>query len=248
MKRWLWIFGICAALTGAADAQGAWHQPEGHGISVPEIRQEREEPAENEKTVIYRDVEGITRIPEVLDEDENGGPYELKERQRSRERWEADFAFTVIFEDYGADFYLLEGEKLAAGGETPFFEDRGELLLSAIGADPSDYVVEQVEWNGESYRNEAGILCRNALATGKRRLWDEQVVYRSAGENDWDEKKEKKGTAVGEESGEETARPGSGFASLLFRAAAVILSLGLLLLLIGAVLYWLRERKKKKDD
>ena len=202
-----------------------------------------------EKQVVFRDVEGITEIPETLPGEDNEAPWQLAERERLRERWEDNFSFPVIFEKYGSDFYLLEGQKIAAGGDTPFYEDRGALLLSAIGVSPADYVVEQVVWDGESYRNEEGILCRSALASGKKRVWDEAVLYRTVEIED--ETGEAGGQAAGERapdgaSGSE--REGESWLSLLFRAAALMLSLGLLLLAAAALAAWIRKKKKEKEE
>ena len=70
-----------------------------------------------EKQVVFRDVEGITEIPETLPGEDNEAPWQLTERERLRERWEDNFSFPVIFEKYGSDFYLLEGQKIAARSE-----------------------------------------------------------------------------------------------------------------------------------
>ncbi|HIZ79457.1 MAG TPA: hypothetical protein IAA17_06675 [Candidatus Lachnoclostridium stercorigallinarum] len=233
MKKWLCILGLSAAVVWTAGMSG-------ENVSAASA-------PTGEKTVVYRDAEGITEIPQTVEGENGEGPYYLAERERLRERWEDDFAFTVVFEEYGSDFYMLEGVKLAAGRKEPFNEDRGGLLLSAIGVSPEDYAVEQVVWNGESYRNEDGVLCRNALATGKKRVWDERVIYRSGKEENGEKPAGRNVPEQGNRGSRETKQESSG-AGLWFRAAALILSLGLLLLFAAAVLYWYREKKKKAEQ
>ena len=82
----------------------------------------------------------------------------------------------MIFRNYGADVYYLNGTAVK-GGEEPFQEECGDLLLGAIGQSRENYLVEGVAWDGESYVDESGVPCRRALAVGKKRVWSERTVY-----------------------------------------------------------------------
>ena len=103
---------------------------------------------------------------------------------------------------------------------------------------------------GQKIRNRLGwILCRSALASGKKRVWDEAVLYRTV------EIEDGTGEAGGQAAGERapdgasgSEREGESWLSLLFRAAALMLSLGLLLLAAAALAAWIRKKKKEKEE
>ena len=141
MKRRLAICVLAALWLGGAQVYG-------------------EEYVEDSRTVIYRQVEGASRIPEELSVD-GGETYRLEEREIFDERWEDGFSFPVIFRNYGADVYYLNGTAVK-GGEEPFQEECGDLLLGAIGQSRENYLVEGVAWDGESYVDENGVPCRRA--------------------------------------------------------------------------------------
>ena len=52
-----------------------------------------------------------------------------------------------------------------------------ELLLREIGVSPEDYQILDFEWDGEAYADDTGELCRNGVASGKKRMRDYRVLY-----------------------------------------------------------------------
>lgn len=50
-------------------------------------------------------------------------------------------------------------------------------LLKELGKKEEDYRIESIDWAGEAYRDENGVLCRDARASGSRRVWDCRAVY-----------------------------------------------------------------------
>ena len=231
MKRRLAICVLAALWLGGAQVYG-------------------EEYVEDSRTVIYRQVEGASRIPEELSVD-GGETYRLEEREIFDERWEDGFSFPVIFRNYGADVYYLNGTAVKSG-EEPFQEECGDLLLGAIGQSRENYLVEGVAWDGESYVDESGVPCRRALAVGKKRVWSERTVYWGRRLAQEEPETEAQVIVLGspmediflpaEAAGEEGEK-----LALLVRAAVAVLSLGILLLLAAGAVCWVRERKREKE-
>ena len=248
MGNFMCVWALTAVLTGGmmGDAAGTAAQVETGGTAY--------------RAVVYREAEAVTEIPEVFAED--GEIYRLQGQEKIGERWEADFSLLVIFEEYGADSYLLNGQEVTAGEETPFVEDRGEELLALAGLDPAYYQVEEVVWDGESYVDENGLRCRKALASGRKRVWDVRAVYRGDGAGVEDVSEEERGVLVDENAGEVDSRggevknvsepsAGDGTFRYLVRAAVTALSLGAVLMAVGGGMYlwiWRRKRREEKKN
>ena len=50
-------------------------------------------------------------------------------------------------------------------------------ILSDLNLDPELYKINSIEWDGEAYTNEDGVLCRKAAAVGNRVINDYEVIY-----------------------------------------------------------------------
>lgn len=87
--------------------------------------------------------------------------------------WDDDFRFTIRIIDYNADSYMLGTEEIPAGADLNNYK---ELFLEELGLDPEFYVVENVAWDGDEYE-EAGSICRNAVATGKKYKKEYEITY-----------------------------------------------------------------------
>ena len=135
--------------------------------------------------VIYREVSRDMEAPqtaqmEVWDE-ESGKTFEaalpFQSASFEEERWSGDFAFTVTFHTYGADYYRLGELTIPHDPKGPSLWTYRAELLEALGKREEDYRIESIGWDGEAYRDENGILCRDARASGSRRVWDCRAVY-----------------------------------------------------------------------
>lgn len=135
--------------------------------------------------VIYREVSRDMEAPqtaqmEVWDE-ESGKTFEaslpLQSASFEGERWSGDFSFTVTFHTYGADYYRLGELVIPHDPEAPSLWAYRDGLLKELGKGEEDYRIESIDWDGEAYRDENGILCRDARASGSRRVWDCRAVY-----------------------------------------------------------------------
>ncbi|MCI8658946.1 MAG: hypothetical protein HFG54_01685 [Lachnospiraceae bacterium] len=136
-----------------------------------------------EREEIIGPAEGITQLPEnILVEVQEGGKTEavschLKEKTIIREAWQDGFQFPVIFHRYQAGSYWLGDHLIFGEGEKPRLAECEELLLREIGVSPEDYQILDFEWDGEAYADDTGELCRNGVASGKKRMRDYRVLY-----------------------------------------------------------------------
>lgn len=89
------------------------------------------------------------------------------------EFWDEGFSFPVTVTGYDADYYYL-GETQVESVEK--LSDYGELLLMSLGLSEDQYQVTDVSWDGEPYE-ENGILCRRALARGKKKIRTVMITY-----------------------------------------------------------------------
>ena len=137
------------------------------------------------KTIIYNDLEYLDELMAELSvevTDEVTGRTEwilcrLTGSEITGERWEEDFAVPVICYSYPSDLYYL--------GDVPVTEDQlvaedgacRDDILEYLDLPRSDYMIEQVVWDGDAYENEQGEPCRRAIAYGKRRLRNCRTVY-----------------------------------------------------------------------
>ncbi|MDO5407680.1 MAG: hypothetical protein Q4F28_10190 [Eubacteriales bacterium] len=146
-------------------------------------------PAENqvvEQERIFEQIEGMTDIPETVEwkaehtEDRRRGKAvcTAESVEILREWWSGDFSFPVQFHCYDAEYYQLGGELIPSDEVRPQLDGYEELLLEIAGVPAEGYRVTDIRWDGEAYLDEAGILCRNAVASGEKLLRDYQVRYR----------------------------------------------------------------------
>lgn len=141
-----------------------------------------------EQEILYEGVENRSMIPETRDitsdEEFSGlkveGRYPVLRTKKVKEEWRDDFTFPVVFHSYGAEEYELGGEKVTMSQEGLEAEAYEEALLSEIGVTQEDYRVTKVVWAGSPYMDENDVLCRNAVASGKRRVRDYLVTYGGA--------------------------------------------------------------------
>ena len=137
------------------------------------------------KEVVYEAVEGKdmipSRIPVSVTDDATGqqmeGIDEISGQEFGEERWEENFSFPVTFHEYGLEGYWLGETVFKLEDDTPDFHGYEAELLALIGVSNEEYTVETVTWDGEAYEDSEGILCRNAVASGKKLVSDCKAVY-----------------------------------------------------------------------
>lgn len=162
----------------------AWALPDGGGAAVAEMETGKPvaEMAEVEQTVFLEGVEPVVGVPgEMMIEYEGTKEYyPVKSAKYLGERWVGDFEFPVLFYVYDAGYYQLGDVRVPRQERNPGLEGYEAALLQVMGLSGEDYVIEQVVWDGAAYDNDEGICCRNALARGRKRVEDYEVVYGGA--------------------------------------------------------------------
>lgn len=136
--------------------------------------------------VVYEAVEGKdvipARIPVSVTDDATGqqmdGIAEISGQEFGGERWEENFSFPVTFHEYGLEGYWLGEQVFKLKEDTPDFHGYEGELLALIGVSGEEYTVDSVTWDGETYEDSEGVLCRNAVASGKKLVSDCKAVYR----------------------------------------------------------------------
>ena len=229
--------------------------------------------------VIYEEVNRGQAVPEtaemeVMDE-ESGQAFTAKlglyRAEYVNERWKGDLSFIVTFHSYGADYYRLGDVKVPHSAEKPQLEDCRTELLAAAGLSEEDCRIEGCSWSGEAYADENGVLCRDAEASGMRRVFDCRAVYsgmtalpdyhkyRLTAEYEKVEKVKRQEENVWKESGEGTVEADEGGlapvpeqetlpAWLLWLKRGLTVSIGLFLIAAAILAFaWLRKKASELE-
>lgn len=145
------------------------------------------EPAVKEGTKTYASavvpyvLEGRQEPPEkavvALIDDATGTEYERElprlEVMEKESFWDNEFSFSVTVSGYDLDGFLLGETEIPAGSDLAVY---GKEFLEFLELPEDCYKVETVEWDGECYEQD-GALCRNAIASGVKRMRNVEVKY-----------------------------------------------------------------------
>jgi len=141
--------------------------------SVPEYRT---------KTVVYRDIEDGQSAPATQTiefEDRDTGitfdaELDLISSEVTETRWSDEFVFPIAITNYGADEYDLNGTIVKK--DEPLI-DHASTFLALLGLNPEYYEINKIEWAGEPYTNADGVVCRNAAASGRKKIQTIKATY-----------------------------------------------------------------------
>lgn len=131
-------------------------------------------------TIPY-ELEGMQTAPETavltIKDEATGNHFERevprKEIMEKDMVWKDDFSFPITVFGYGADVFYLGDHEVPANADLAQY---GEQLLEYLGLPMECYMVDEVEWSGEPYEQD-GMICRNAVAYGKKLVRYVDVVY-----------------------------------------------------------------------
>ncbi len=134
--------------------------------------------------VEYLAVEKEGQIPPSLEferkEEETGrkgeGRLFCSEVSASEFYWDEGFQVALRFYDYNADTYQLQGREIPREKALEYLLENPQMLLEAVGCTPAGYQLDGIIWNGDSYMLQE-TLCRDALAYGKRLVYDCTAEY-----------------------------------------------------------------------
>ncbi len=104
--------------------------------------------------------------------------YANKIAVEKRSQWESSY-IDIHFTGYDAERYQWNGIMVEKNEQNPLKGYHKELLQSVgvTAGQMKNYRVGQISWTGEAYRNEKGILCRDARATIRRKRNIYRVMY-----------------------------------------------------------------------
>ena len=223
-----------------------------------------------EKTEVYREVEGAETLPPYVDsrQEENGarisGRLYMQESRVLGEEWREDFQAPVTFYSYGADEYELGGIKISGEDILDSALAEQELLLGEMGLSSEAYHITSMDWDGESFMDETGQVCRRASARGERLLRDYEAVYRGQvqvvepvsyevsavyepaelGNISNSEKEQEEALVLEPEAAEEP----DPFLRWIRTGVTVTAALGVSGILLGIVLYFTGKNRRKSQE
>lgn len=95
-----------------------------------------------------------------------------------RTQWK-DSYITIHFTGYDANRYQWNGMIVEKNEESPLKGYKSELLQSVgiYGSEMKNYKVGNIFWTGKAYRNQKGVLCRDAKAAIKKKISIYRVSY-----------------------------------------------------------------------
>ena len=138
-----------------------------------------------EGLIILADKEGTIKSPRVeidpnapMLTDENGNQYAqcyvydfslpLKETKAGDPVW-IEFSAPMIFTDYGAAYYKLNANTyLPHADSAPVVDGYEDAILEYLGLSGYSYRIGYAAWDGGTYTNSSGVLCRDAVMYGER--------------------------------------------------------------------------------
>lgn len=82
--------------------------------------------------------------------------------------WE-DTYIDIVFESYNSNIFRWNGVTVSKDTSTPLAGYEKQLLQS-VGADTSNYRILKTYWNGDTYTDSNGVICRNARADVQRKV------------------------------------------------------------------------------
>ena len=88
-----------------------------------------------------------------------------------------EFKFDITFYVTNGRYFRYKDKLVTYNENTPDVMQFSDEILSDLNLDPELYKINSIEWDGEAYTNEDGVLCRKAAAVGNRVINDYEVVY-----------------------------------------------------------------------
>ena len=135
-------------------------------------------------TLLLKDYEGIDEIPETYKVEIADNPFQtvteytlpIKEAERVNERWEDSFTFDIVVEHADSGLFQIGNEVISLNQTVDPFAGNEGLLLELIGVPNDAYQIDHTAWAGDMYEQN-GILYRNAVAYGKKLVYDLEISY-----------------------------------------------------------------------
>ena len=135
-------------------------------------------------TLLLKDYEGIDEISETYKVEIADNPFQtvtdytlpVTETKRVNERWEDSFTFDIVVEHADSGLFQIGNEVISLNQTADPFAGNEGLLLKLIGVPKDAYQIDHTAWAGNMYEQN-GILYRNAVAYGKKLVYDLEISY-----------------------------------------------------------------------
>lgn len=95
--------------------------------------------------------------------------------KKTADTWE-DTYIDILFVAYDARHFIWNGIQVEKDEQEPLRGYEKELLES-VGGSEADHRIRGISWNGKSYRDRNGVLCRRARADVRKRVSHYRVDY-----------------------------------------------------------------------
>lgn len=89
--------------------------------------------------------------------------------------WE-DTYIDITFTSYNASEFIWNGITVKKNEDEPL-KGYETQLIESVGGNKSDYEVSKIYWTGKAYKNDKGVLCRDARADVRKRSYYYRVNY-----------------------------------------------------------------------
>ncbi|MBO5485028.1 MAG: hypothetical protein J5979_07450 [Lachnospiraceae bacterium] len=172
--------------------------------------------------------------------------------RRKAKKWQ-NVSVNIRFISYDADVFQWKGFNVQKNEKHPLKGYEQELLESVAG-DATGYRLKKIAWNGKTYRNQKGILCRDASAVIQKKAERYRVTYQGTRKV-----KAKKGTKyISLYEGKKKIATGENTYTICAKALyqqkeekvpALGITIGILfaIVLVIGVVFILRQSKSKKQ-
>lgn len=136
-----------------------------------------------QQEIYYDYVEGAAEIPRQVTvtvregEQETEAVCTLQKIEEEAAVWQEGFVLPITFHVYDADSYQFGSQIVSHSEEKPQLEGHEEALLEAAGLSGEQYRIRDIVWEGDSYTDENGQLCRDAAAIGDKLVRSCRAYY-----------------------------------------------------------------------
>ncbi len=108
-------------------------------------------------------------------------PLHLDRVEQSNPQWVSDVSVPVTIKGVDTAYISFGDEMIPFDGTEPPLNGYENTFLSFLELDSKYYRLNSIAWSGESYTDENGVLCRNAVISGERYVSTFTAYY--GGEN-----------------------------------------------------------------
>ena len=139
----------------------------------------------HEETVNYNEVTGDKAISDTINTTvtdpvtgkDYGVTLSLLSKKVVKSAISDEFKFDITFYVTNGRYFRYKDKLVTYNENTPDVMQFSDEILSDLNLDPELYKINSIEWDGEAYTNEDGVLCRKAAAVGNRVINDYEVIY-----------------------------------------------------------------------